>query len=50
MVGAVERLDDDAALAEFVAPDAFEQLGVMLSLDPDPARRCDARTGSLGGQ
>ena len=39
VVGAVQRLDDDAQLAQVVAPHVLEQLGVVLALDPDPARR-----------
>ena len=38
VVGAVQRLDDDAELAQVVAPHVLDQLGVVASLHPDPAR------------
>ena len=37
VVGAVQRLDDDAELAQVVAPHVLDQLGVVAALDPDPA-------------
>ena len=37
VVDAVHRLDDDGELAEVVAPDVLDQLGVVAALDPDPA-------------
>ena len=48
VVGAVHRLDDDAELAQVVAPDVLDELGVVLALDPDPARRGDLR-GAVAG-
>ena len=39
IIGAVQRFDHDAELAQVVAPHVFEQLGVVLALDPDPAGR-----------
>ena len=41
VVDAVHRLDDDAELAQVVAPHVLEQLGVVAALDPDPAGRGD---------
>ena len=39
IIGAVEGLHDDAEFAQVVAPHVFEQLRVVLALDPDPAGR-----------
>ena len=47
VVDAVHRLDDDGELAEVVAPDVLDQLGVVAALDPDPAGGGDRR--SAGG-
>ena len=47
VVDAVHRLDDDAELAQVVAPDVLEQLGVVAALDPDPAGGGDP-AGSRG--
>ena len=41
VVDAVHRLDDDTDLAQVVAPHVLEQLGVVATLDPDPAGRGD---------
>ena len=49
VVGAVQRLDDDAAVAELVAPHQLDQLGVVSTFDPDPARRGDPGAGPGGG-
>lgn len=46
-VDAVERFHDDAFDAQVVAPDAFDQLGVVLALDPDPRVAGDARLQAL---
>ena len=48
IVGAVERFHDDAEFAEVVAPHVLEQFGVVLALDPDPARRGDSGPAVAG--
>ena len=48
VVDAVHRLDDDADVAQVVAPHVLEQLGVVAALDPDPARRGDPGRPALG--
>ena len=45
VVGAVQRLDDDAAVAQFVTPHQLEQLGIVATFHPDPARRRDPSSG-----
>ena len=41
VVDAVHRFDHDPRLAQVVAPDVFEELGVVAALHPDPAgSRC----------
>ena len=39
IVGTLELLDHDALVAEIVAPDALDELGVVDALDPDAARQ-----------
>ena len=41
VVDAAEELDDDADVAQVVAPDAFHELGVVAALDVDPAGQRD---------
>ena len=48
VVGTVQRFDDDAEVAEVVAPDVFEEFGVVLALDPDPAGTSDSRSTITG--
>ncbi len=45
-VGAVEQLDDDALDAQVVAPDLLDELGVVATLDEDPAGAGHARPGA----
>ena len=45
VVGAMQRLDDDAAVAQFVTPHQLEQLGIVATFHPDPARRRDPGSG-----
>ena len=49
VVDPVEQFDDDALVAQVVAPDLLEQLGVVLALDPDAAGAGDPCPAPLGG-
>src|SRR6266851_2629532 len=47
VVDALQVLHDDADIAQVVAPDLLDQLGVVLALDVDPARAGDLGPGPL---
>src|SRR3546814_15562083 len=47
-VHAVQALDDDALVAQVVAPDLLDQLGVVDALDQDPAGAGDAGVVAYG--
>jgi hypothetical protein len=48
MIDPVQRFDDDAELAQIVPPYVLEQFGIVLALDPDPARLGQLGADRLG--
>ena len=50
VIGTMERFDHDPHLAQFIAPDMLDELGVMDALNPDPMRQRDSGASDAIGE